>query len=219
MIDIRARDELIHTASQLTALGLNKGTAGNVSVRCRGGFLVTPSGVPAAELTTSNIVYMGFDGAIRGRRAPSSEWRFHYDIMEQRLEVGAIIHTHAPYCTTLAVMGISIPAFHYMVAVAGGKDIRCAAYATFGTQELSNAALAALAGRKACLLAHHGMIATGETLAKALKLTVEVEELARVYWQALQIGTPPLLSDAEMERVLEKFKTYGKPQPMLRTVD
>lgn len=213
MYDIRLRHALINTALQLTKTGLNKGTAGNVSVRVRDGFLVTPSGVPAEALTPGDLVYMDFDGIIEGSRAPSSEWRFHWDILKSRPELNAVIHTHAPYCTTLAVMGRSIPAFHYMIAVAGGTDIRCAPYATFGSQELCDGAVAAMQDRKACLLAQHGMIAAGTDLDNALKLTVEVEELARLYWQALQIGEPPVLDDAEMARVLEKFKTYGKPQP------
>lgn len=213
MTDVLLRHEVINTALALGRLGLNKGTAGNISVRSGEGFLVTPSGVAAEQLRPSDIVYMEFDGTVIGQRAPSSEWRFHFDILHSRPELGAVIHTHAPYCTTLAVMGRSIPAFHYMVAVAGGNDIRCAPYATFGTPELCAGAVTAMEGRKACLLAQHGMIAAGESLDKALKLTVEVEDLARVYWQALQIGEPPILDDAEMARVLEKFKTYGRPQP------
>lgn len=208
------RAEVIKTARSLTDLGLNKGTAGNVSVRCEGGFLVTPSGMPAAALAPQDIVWIGFDGRVEGSRAPSSEWRFHHDLLVSRPDLGAVIHTHAPFCTTLAVMGRGIPAFHYMIAVAGGVDIRCAPYATFGTPELSLAAVEAMRDRKACLLGQHGMIAAGETLAKALKLTVEVEELAQVYWQALQIGEPPVLPEAEMQRVLEKFKTYGTAQPV-----
>lgn len=207
------RAEVIKTARSLTDLGLNKGTAGNVSVRCEGGFLVTPSGMPAAALAPQDIVWIGFDGRVEGSRAPSSEWRFHHDLLISRPDLGAVIHTHAPFCTTLAVMGRGIPAFHYMIAVAGGVDIRCAPYATFGTPELSLAAVEAMRDRKACLLGQHGMIAAGETLTKALKLTVEVEELAQIYWQALQIGDPPVLPDTEMQRVLEKFKTYGTAQP------
>lgn len=208
------RAEVIKTARALTDLGLNKGTAGNVSVRCADGFLVTPSGMLAAALAPQDIVWVGFDGRIEGTRAPSSEWRFHHDLLAGRPDLGAVIHTHAPFCTTLAVMGRGIPAFHYMIGVAGGTDIRCAPYATFGTEALSQGAVAAMQGRKACLLAQHGMIAASDTLAKALKLTVEVEELAQIYWQTLQIGEPPILSDEEMGRVLEKFKTYGTAQPV-----
>ena len=153
---------------------------------------------------------MTLDGEARGSLLPSSEWRFHRDIYVARADAHAIVHTHAPFATSLACLHRGIPPFHYMVAVAGGNDIRCAPYATFGTQELSDHALAALAGRDACLLANHGMIALGASLAKALALAVEVETLAEMYWRALQIGEPVLLSDAEMDVVLEKFRTYGQ---------
>jgi L-fuculose-phosphate aldolase len=215
MYDIRLRHGLINTALLLTRSGLNTGTAGNLSVRNGEGFLVTPSGVAAEALVPRDLVYMDFDGLVDGERAPSSEWRFHREILATRPDIGAVVHTHAPYCTTLAVLGRSIPAFHYMVAVAGGTDIRCAPYATFGSQALCDGAVAALEGRRACLLAQHGMIAAGATLDAAFKLAVEVEDLARLYWQALQIGEPPILDDAEMDRVLEKFRTYGSPQPAL----
>jgi L-fuculose-phosphate aldolase len=145
-----------------------------------------------------------------GTRLPSSEWRFHRDIYCARPEIGAIVHTHAPFATTLACLDRGIPPFHYMIAVAGGRDIRCAPYATFGTQALSDHAVAALDGRRACLLAHHGMIAAGDSLAQALALAVEVETLAEMYWRALQIGEPRLLPDDEMRVVLEKFRSYGQ---------
>src|SRR5437764_111745 len=148
----------------------------------------------------------------RSAMAPKWEWRFHRDIYAVRIEVRAIVHAHSSFATTLACLGRGIPAFHYMVALAGGKDIRCAPYATFGTQALSDGALSALEGRRACLLANHGMIATGATLADALALAVEVEALAEQYWRALQIGEPRLLSEAEMAVVLEKFATYGQPR-------
>ena len=154
---------------------------------------------------------MTLEGEARGTRLPSSEWRFHRDIYRARRDVNAVVHTHAPFATTLACLHRGIPAFHYMVAVAGGRDIRCAPYATFGTQELSDHAVAGLAGRDACLLANHGMIAVGASLARALALAVEVETLAEMYWRALQIGEPRLLPDAEMDVVLEKFRTYGQP--------
>ena len=153
---------------------------------------------------------MTLAGHASGPRQPSSEWRFHRDIYAARHDVGAIVHTHSTFATTLACLGRDIPAFHYMVAVAGGKDIRCAGYATFGTQALSDRALAALDGHNACLLANHGMIAVGGTLADALELAVEVEALAEQYWRTLQTGNANLLSDAEMDVVLEKFKSYGR---------
>lgn len=211
---IALKQAVIQTALTLTRMGLNQGTAGNVSVRCgETGFLVTPSGIPAHRLTPQDIVYMDFDGTTEGRCAPSTEWHFHAALLRDRPDLNAVIHTHAPYCTTLAVLGRPIPAFHYMIAKAGGNDIRVAPYATFGTPELCAHAVTAMADRRACLLAQHGMIAAHESLDRALDLTVEVEDLARLYWQALQVAEPPVLDDAEMERVLEKFKTYGRPQP------
>lgn len=206
------RYDLLRVSSELTRLGLNKGTAGNVSVRFEEGLLITPSGVPAARLSPALMVEIDDRGRFHGAAAPSSEWRFHRDIYAHRADVGAVVHTHAPFCTALACMRREIPAFHYMIAVAGGKTIRCADYATFGSQELSDSALAALEGRRACLLANHGMIATGADLDAALKLAQEVEELAEQFWRVLQIGEPIVIDDAEMDRVLEKFRTYGQPQ-------
>jgi L-fuculose-phosphate aldolase len=190
-------------------LRINRSTSGNVSARTGDGFLVTPSGLPYEETTPEDIAAVTLGGQASGPRQPSTEWRFHRDIYAARHDVGAIVHTHSTFATTLACLGRGIPAFHYMVAVAGGKDIRCAGYATFGTQALSDHTLVALAARKACLLANHGMIAVGASLAAALTLAVEVEALAEQYWRALQIGTPNLLSDSEMDTVLEKFRTYG----------
>ena len=209
------RESVIATALAMNAAGINRGKSGNVSARMHheefDGFLVTPSGLPYAETTPGDIVAMTIQGEALGDRVPSSEWRFHRDIYASRRDVLAIVHTHAPFATSLACLHRGIPSFHYMVAVAGGADIRCAPYATFGTQELSDNALAALAGRNACLLANHGMIALGASLAHALALAVEVETLAEMYWRALQIGEPILLSGAEMAVVLEKFATYGQP--------
>lgn len=215
MHDDRLRHDLIKTAQTLNQKGLNNGTAGNVSVRSGLGYLITPSGMSAEELAPADLVRIDFNGTMTGSRAPSSEWRFHDALLRNRPDLGAVVHTHAPYCTTLAVIGCDIPAFHYMVAVAGGDTIRCAPYATFGTQALCNNVLKAMENRRACLMAQHGMLAASDSLAAALKLTIEVEDLARIYWQALQIGHPPVLDAAEMERVLEKFRTYGKPQPVL----
>lgn len=215
MHDDRLRHDLIKTARTLNQKGLNNGTAGNVSVRSGLGYLITPSGVPAEELAPADLVHLDFSGTITGNRAPSSEWRFHDALLRARPDLGSIVHTHAPYCTTLAVMGRDIPAFHYMIAVAGGDNIRCAPYATFGTQALCDNVLKAMENRKACLMAQHGMLAASDSLPAALKLTIEVEDLARVYWQALQIGHPPILDAGEMGRVAEKFRTYGKPQPAL----
>ena len=209
------RESVIATALAMNSAGINRGKSGNVSTRLRregfDGFLVTPSGLPYAETTPEDIVAMTIQGEARGDRVPSSEWRFHRDIYASRSDAFAIVHTHAPFATSLACLHRAIPPFHYMVAVAGGADIRCAPYATFGTQQLSDNALAALAGRRACLLANHGMIALGASLSHALALAVEVETLAEMYWRALQIGEPIPLSGTEMAIVLEKFATYGQP--------
>jgi L-fuculose-phosphate aldolase len=211
------REAIVATAREMNALGINRGKSGNVSARWHSawfdGYLITPTGMPYAETAPDDIVAMPLAGDAPGagnRRQPSSEWRFHRDIYRCRSDVDAIIHTHAPFATALACLHRPIPAFHYMVALAGGNDIRCAPYATFGTQQLSDHAVEALEGRKACLLANHGMIAVGASLAAALALAAEVETLAEMYWRALQIGTPVLLDDAEMAVVLEKFGRYGQ---------
>jgi len=210
----RARRQVIDAARAMNALGINQGTSGNVSLRHdengTDGLLITPSGVPYDTLSPGDIVWLRMDGSYDGPLKPSSEWRFHRDILAARPDLSAIVHTHAVHATALACLGRGIPAFHYMVAVAGGRDIRCAPYATFGTETLSAHAVAAMEGRRACLLANHGMIAAGGALDKALALAVEVETLARQYLAALSVGDPALLDDAEMDRVLEKFSTYGK---------
>jgi L-fuculose-phosphate aldolase len=211
MSELALRQQIIATALRMNELGINRGRSGNVSARAGDGFLVTPSGLAYEETSPEDIAAVTLAGVASGPRQPSTEWRFHRDIYAARHDVGAIVHTHSTFATTLACLGRGIPAFHYMVAVAGGKDIRCADYATFGTQALSDHALVALASRKACLLANHGMIAVGGSLADALALAVEVEALAEQYWRTLQTGTPNLLSDAEMDVVLEKFSSYGKP--------
>jgi L-fuculose-phosphate aldolase len=205
------RRGVIATALLMNQRGINRGKSGNVSARWKDGFLVTPSGLAYEQTKPADIVYVDSQGAPRGRLAPSSEWRFHHDIYRTRPDAQAVVHTHSSFATTLACLGREIPAFHYMVAVAGGNTIRCAPYATFGTKQLSDHALAALDGRKACLLANHGMICLGDSLTAALALAVEVEALAEQYWRALQIGQPALLSDEEMTIVLEKFRSYGKP--------
>lgn len=195
----------------MSALGLNQGTAGNLSVRVPGGILITPSGLPYDEMKPADIVALDAHGTPRGQLAPSSEWHFHLGIMNARPEINAVLHAHSMFATTLACLRRGIPSFHYMIAVAGGADIRCAPYATFGTEALSRHVVQALDGRKACLLANHGLVVAGESLREALRLAVEVETLAAMYWRALQVGRPALLSAAEMARVLKKFETYGKP--------
>ena len=208
------RRMLIHYAKQLTETGLTRNTSGNLSHRVEGGMLVTPSGMDYAKLEADDIVFVDGAGRAQGRRLPSSEWRFHRDILAARPEIEVVLHAHSPFATSIACLRQGIPAFHYMVAAAGGSDIRCGDYATFGTAELSREAVKALDGRKACLLANHGMIALGRDFASALKLGIEVETLAEMYWRVRQIGTPIILDDAEMARVLDKFRDYGK-QPAL----
>jgi L-fuculose-phosphate aldolase len=206
------RAQLIDTCVRMNALGINQGKSGNASARLDDRrFLITPSGIPYDELKPADIVAMTVDGEWYGEKRPSSEWRFHRDILVARPDVSAVVHTHGMLATSLACLHKSIPAFHYMVAVAGGDSIRCAPYATFGTQELSDHALAALKDRRACLLANHGLIAVGTTLAAALALAVEVEALAGMYLKALSVGEPLLLSSAEMKRVIDLFRTYGTP--------
>jgi len=194
----------------MNALGINQGTSGNLSLRVEGGFLITPLGMSYDDLSPDDIVRMGFDTSFVGQRKPSSEWRFHLDILSARPDAGAVLHTHSVHCTALSCLRKGIPAFHYMVAAAGGRDIRCADYATFGTQELSDKAVNALNGRKACLLGNHGLIVLGDTAERALALAVEVETLAQQYLLTIRSGEPVLLDDAEMDRVLELFKSYGK---------
>ena len=209
MNEQRLRKRIIETCLQMSANGLNNGTAGNLSVRHNDGFLITPSGLPYDETYPSDIVMMNFNGEATGRRKPSSEWRFHRDILTARPEMNVVLHAHSPFATSLACLRKDIPAFHYMIAVTGAKSIRCAQYATFGSQELSEHAVGALHGCKACLLANHGLIVLADDLKAALRLALEVEGLCEQYWRALQAGTPVILDDAEMDRVQEKFKTYG----------
>jgi L-fuculose-phosphate aldolase len=209
MTELQLRKQIIAAALQMNALGINRGTSGNVSGRWKNGFLVTPSALPYEETKPADVAFIDDKAKATGKRAPSSEWRFHFDIYRQKDEAQAVVHTHSSFATALACLGLGVPAFHYMVAVAGGNDIRCAPYATFGTQALSDHAVKALEERRACLLANHGMIATGASLKNALALAVEVEALCEQYWRALQVGKPNLLADEEMAVVVEKFRTYN----------
>ncbi|MEM7178635.1 MAG: class II aldolase/adducin family protein [Pseudomonadota bacterium] len=210
-MSVALRTQIIETAREMNACGLNQGRSGNVSARQGDGFLITPSGRDYDTMSPGEIVAMNFDGSWRGEGVrPSSEWRFHRDILHHRPDVGAVVHAHPVNATALAVHGRGIPPFHYMVAMAGGPTIRCAGYATFGTQALSDLVLEALEGRTACLMAHHGMIACGPDLGAALGLAIEVETLAAQYLMAMQLGDPPLLEAAEIDRVLEKMRAgYG----------
>lgn len=208
MADLRHR--LIATACALQPAGLNRGTAGNVSVRHGEDFYITPTGMPYPALVADDIPLMALDGSHTGRRKPSSEWRFHRDLYAARPEVGAVLHAHSPFAVSLACLRRDIPPFHYMIARFGGDTIRCADYAIFGSAELSAAALAAMAGRKGCLLANHGLLVAGRDLDEALALAIELEELCEQYWRACQLGQPVLLGGDEMAAVLAKFASYGQ---------
>ena len=201
---------ILATALAVNAFGINRGSAGNVSARCAGGFVITPTGMAYDHCEPADMVKVGAGGTPSGRRKPSSEWRFHQDIYAARPEAGAVVHAHSPFATALACQEQSVPAFHYMVARFGGADVRCAAYATFGSQELSDAVIAALDGRRACLMAHHGMVVFGRDLDHALDLALELEALCEQYWRVLQLGAPKLLAADEMLRVLAKFASYGQ---------
>jgi L-fuculose-phosphate aldolase len=212
MTEFELRGEIVAAARGLLDRRLTSGRSGNVSARWRDGILITPSGMDYRALEPGDVVPLGPDGAPRGSpRAPSTEWRMHAGLYAARPEVEAIVHAHPVYATALACTGREIPAFHYMVAVAGGDSIPLAPYATFGTEEIARAALTALAGRRACLLAHHGALALGAAPARALDLMEEVEWLAHQYWAALAAGNPGLLTAGEMERVRERFRSYGQP--------
>lgn len=207
------RQEIVAAAREMNASGLNQGTSGNVSARVTEGMLITPSAVRYDTLHPRDLLLMALDGTIvdGGRRdevRPSTEWRMHAAVMLDRPEIGAILHAHAPACTAVACLPREIPAFHYMVAVAGGTSIRCAPYATFGTAELADHAVEALRERTACLLAHHGMLALGDTPRDALALATEVEALADTYLRALAVEEPEVLPEEEMDRVLEAFRSY-----------
>ncbi|MGE8106593.1 class II aldolase/adducin family protein [Allorhizobium sp. NPDC080224] len=204
------REKMVDICRRMNSTGINQGTAGNLSVRTSNGFLITPSSLPYDIMTPDDLVEMDFDGTYLGRR-PSSEWRFHRDILKNRTDMNVVLHCHSLYATTLACHHKTIPAFHYMVGVAGGTTVRCADYATFGTQALSDHALKALDGRFACLLGQHGQISLGKDLEQALWLAIEVETLSRMYVQVLTLGEPPILSDDEMARVLNQMKrmSYG----------
>jgi L-fuculose-phosphate aldolase len=213
MTDAALREALVTACRELTRRGLTYGTSGNISIRRDShSFFISPTGSVYDELEPQDIALLDVTGRWFGHRRPSSEWRFHRDIFKARADVGAIVHTHSRYATALACTGRGIPAFHYMVAVTGGTEIRCAPYRTFGTQGLSDVALAAIEGCNACLLGNHGVIALGHDVNAALTLAGEVENLAAQYTAALALGDVRILDAAEMVRMIEKFRTYGKPE-------
>ncbi len=209
MSELMTRESVVTACLDMNRLGINQGTSGNISVRWQGGLLITPTSLPYDQMTPEDIVFLDMDGRPSGDNQPSSEWRFHRDIMKAKPEVGAIVHAHPMYSTIIAIMGKEIPPLHYMIAVAGGHTIPLAPYATFGTEELSRNAVTALKDRAACLLQHHGLIATGPTLDKAMWLAVEVETLARQFHGCLQVGPPPLLSVEEIDHVRARMGEYG----------
>ena len=209
--DPRAR--LLHTLRAMGAARLNVGTSGNASQRLAGGrMLISPSGIAAERCRAEDMVVVEADGRYAGARAPSSEWQLHHDVYAAFPAAGAVLHAHAPFATALACQRLDIPPFHYMIARFGGTTVRCARYATFGTQALSEATVAALHERSACLLANHGMVVFGRDLEHALAMAVEFETLCEQYWRTLQLGAPVLLSEEEMAEVIERFKWYGKPR-------
>ncbi len=208
--EIVARRDVIETALAMSRRGLSPGRSGNVSRRWRDGMLITPSGMAYEELVPSDVVFVAADGKATGKRKPSSEWLFHLAVYAARPDKHAAVHTHSMHAVVLACAGKSIPAFHYMVAAGGGDDIPCVPYATFGTEALARHVARGLERRNACLMAHHGQIAIGATLASALELAGEVETLAEQYYKVLTLGRPTLLSTEEMAEVLERFKAYGQ---------
>lgn len=211
MMESQVRAALLSTARKADTTGLNRGTSGNMSVRLRDGFLITPSGVAPDAMSVDDLVCVRSDGTHRGRMAPSSEWLFHRDVFAARADVHAVVHTHSPAATALSCLRQDLPRFHYMVAVVGGDSVRCARYATFGTQALSTEILSALGDRKACLMANHGMVAVGTDLRDAFKLAVEVESLCDIYLRARAAGEPVLLTPEEFRAAQDQFAAlnYG----------
>lgn len=210
MSEQESRQQLLTASRRLVELGLNRGTAGNASIHHGDGMLITPSALPVAEMTTDSMVRMDLEGNVLQGGKPSSEWRFHRDIFVARPEIGAVLHMHSTFATTIACLGKDVPAVHYHIAIAGGDSIRCTPYTIFGEQNLSDLALEALHDRKACLLGNHGMIALGKDLADALSVAQEVEYLCEIYWRTLQAGTPQILTAQQMHAVKERFVEYKK---------
>ncbi|AMO54970.1 fuculose phosphate aldolase [Endozoicomonas montiporae] len=202
--------KIIEACKGMNQSGLNQGTAGNISCRFDNGMLITPSGIAYDQMEENDIVFVSNDGTYDNNKVPSSEWRFHQIIYQTRPDLNAVVHNHAQFSTTLSILNKAIPAIHYMIAAAGGKDIPCIPYATYGTPELSDHVATGFAERNAILMQHHGMTAAGETLAKAVWLAEEVETLSKLYTNLLQTGLEiPTLSDDEIAVVLGKFKHYG----------
>lgn len=212
--EARLREAAVAAVRRLDALGMNRGSTGNLSLRwLRGGvdgMLITPTGMGADDMLAQDLVWVGADGQVVGDWQPSSEWHFHQAVYRARPDLQAVVHTHAVHATALACLDRPLPAFHYMVAVAGGDSVPLVPYFTFGSEELSRAVAVAMQQRDACLLAHHGLVAAGRTLVQAMKVVQEIEALCEVYLKALAVGEPMLLSGDEMSRVIERFRHYGK---------
>lgn len=212
--EYQLRQAIIEQCLWMNASGLNQGSSGNISARYQDRLIITPTAMAYEQIRPEMLAIIPLEGkgGWQGSHQPSSEWRFHFDLMRARPEIGAIVHTHSTYATSLAITRRSIPAVHYMIALFGGNEVRCADYATYGTQELSNHVLAAMQNRKACLLANHGMLVAGENLTKTMWLAAELETLAQQYYQALQLGGAVILSEAEMAEVHAKLANYGLGQ-------
>ena len=204
-------EQVIKYAKMLNVKNLSALRSGNISVRYKNGFLITPSGIKYSQLKSEDVVFVSLDGKFdNSKQNPSSEWRFHKDIYVKKKEANAVVHAHSTHATAVSAHGKSIPAFHYMVALAGGDDIKCAEYATFGTEELSKNILEALDKRKACLMSNHGQVVFDTNLEKAFELAEEIENICHQYINTLKIGIPKILSNNEMKKVLEKVKDYKK---------
>ncbi len=213
-LEVSQREAAVEAVRRLDALGLNRGSTGNLSLRCGDGMLITPTGMGADDLCAQDMVWLGWDGTLKGDWQPSSEWHFHRAIYLARPDLNAVVHTHATHAAALACLRRPLPAFHYMVAVAGGENVPLVPYHLFGTEALSDAVAQALAQRDACLMANHGLVAAGGTLAQAMKVTQEIESLCEVYLKALAVGEPAVLTHDEMAPVIEKFRHYGKAAPV-----
>ena len=210
MSDDFLRDAIVAAVQRLDALGMNRGSTGNVSARQGQGMLITPTGMGAEGLRPQDLVWVGFDGGVQGHWKPSSEWHFHQAAYLARPDLHAVVHTHSTHAAALACLRRPLPAFHYMVAVAGGDSVPLVPYFTFGTEALSLAVALALQNRDACLLANHGLVAAGVSVAQAMKVVQEIESLCEVYLKALAVAEPALLGADEMALVIDKFRSYGR---------
>ncbi len=212
MSETALRDDIVARCKEMEARGLNRGASGNVSARLGDVMLITPSAIPYVELEPDMIAVMPVDGdygSWEGPLKPSSEWRFHRDLMRTRPEVNAVVHTHAQFSTILSIARRPIPAIHYMMTAFGGMEIPCCDYECYGTAELSAAILSSLGTMNGCLMANHGMLTVGADLGRATWLAFELEAMAHQYWHVLQVGGPQLLTEADIELVAQGFASYG----------